>query len=62
MVALIDYGIEKNLPLTNILSELGIDFKVTSNESEILYSDKVILPNTDSISSALFKSNVSRLV
>jgi len=53
MVALIDYGIEKNLPLTNILSELGIDFKVTSNESEILYSDKVILPNTDSISSAV---------
>jgi len=53
MVALIDYGIEKNRPLTNILSELWIDFKVTSSESEILLADKIILPNTGSISSAV---------
>lgn len=50
MIAIVDYGIEKNHSLTEILLELGIDFKVTSNESEILHSDKIILPNTESIS------------
>ena len=53
MIAIVDYGIEKNHPLIKRLSKLKTDFKVTYNESEILYSDKVILPNTDSISSAV---------
>jgi imidazole glycerol-phosphate synthase subunit HisH len=53
MIAVVNYGIEKNHPLIKLLSKLKIDFKVTHNESEILHSDKVILPNTDSIASAV---------
>ena len=52
MIAIVDYGIEKNHPLIKLLLKLKIDFKVTHNESEILYSDKMILPNADSIASA----------
>jgi len=46
-------GIEKNHTLIKLLSKLKTDFKVTYKESEILYSDKVILPNSSSISSAV---------
>ena len=53
MIALVDYGLEKNNPLADVLSELKIDFKVTYNEFEILRADKVILPNTSNISRAL---------
>ena len=53
MIALVDYGLEKNHPLIKLLSELKIDFKATHSESEILRADKVILPNTGSISSAI---------
>lgn len=53
MIAIVDYGIEKNHPLTKILSELSIDFKITSTETEILHANKVILPHTEDISSAV---------
>jgi len=61
MIALVDYGIEKNHPLINLLSELKIDFKVTYSESEILRADKVILPNTSSISSAVKQRHLLNL-
>jgi imidazoleglycerol phosphate synthase glutamine amidotransferase subunit HisH len=53
MIAVVNYGIEKNHPLIKLFSKLKIDFKVTHNESEILHSDKMILPNADSIASAV---------
>lgn len=53
MIAFVDDGIEKNHPLINLLSELKLDFEVTYSESEILHTDKVILQNTGSISSAV---------
>jgi imidazoleglycerol phosphate synthase glutamine amidotransferase subunit HisH len=53
MIAVVDYVIEKNHPLIKLISKLKIDFKVTFNESEILHSDKVILSNADSFSSAV---------
>jgi len=53
MIAIIDYGIEKNHPFIGLLSELKIDVKINHSESEILRADKVILPNTGSISSAI---------
>lgn len=53
MIAIIDYGIEGNNPLINLLTELKIDFKVTYSESEILRADRIILPHTGSISSAV---------
>lgn len=53
MIVFVDDGIEKNHPLINLLSELKLDFEVTYSESEILHTDKVILPNTGSISSAV---------
>ena len=53
MIAVVNYGIEKNHPLIKLFSKLKIDFKVTHNKSEILHSDKMILPNADSIASAV---------
>jgi imidazole glycerol-phosphate synthase subunit HisH len=53
MIAIIDYGIEKNNPLINFLTELKIDYKITYSESEILRADRIILPHTGSISSAV---------
>jgi imidazole glycerol-phosphate synthase subunit HisH len=61
MIAIVDYGIEKNHPLIKRLSKLKTDFKVTYNESEILHSDKVILPNTDSASSAVKQLHLRNL-
>jgi imidazoleglycerol phosphate synthase glutamine amidotransferase subunit HisH len=53
MIAIIDYGVEENNPLINLLSELKIDYKITYSESEILRADRIILPHTGSISSAV---------
>lgn len=53
MIAIVDYGIEKDNSLIKLLSKLKIDFKVTNRESEILHSDKIILPHTNNISSAV---------
>lgn len=53
MIAIIDYGIEENNPLINLLTELKIDYKITYSESEILRADRIILPHTGSISSAV---------
>ena len=50
MIAIVDYGIERDSPLINLLTKNKIDFKVTHSESEILHSDKVILPHTNNIS------------
>lgn len=53
MIVVVNYGIDKNHPLTKVLSELGIDFKISNTETEILHADKVILPHTENISSAV---------
>ncbi|NWF89142.1 MAG: imidazole glycerol phosphate synthase subunit HisH [Ignavibacteriaceae bacterium] len=53
MIAIVNYGIDKNHPLVKVLSELGIDFKISSTETEIMNADKVILPHTENISSAV---------
>ena len=53
MIAVVDYGIEKNHSLPKVLLELKVDFKVTSTETEILHADKLILPDTSSVSSAV---------
>ncbi len=61
MIAIIDYGIEKNHPFIGLLSELKIDVKINHSESEILRADKVILPNTTNISSVVKKLHLLNL-
>ena len=53
MIAIVDYGIDKNELLSELFTGLKIEFKFTDKEPEILRADKVILPHTHSISSAL---------
>lgn len=53
MIAIVDYGVEKINPLADILSKLTTNFKITQSEFEILRAEKIILPNTSSISIAL---------
>ena len=53
MVVLVDYGIDKTGPLAKFMSESKIDFKLTSSESDIIGAEKVILPNSGSLFSAV---------
>jgi len=50
MIAIVDYCMERDSPLINLLTKNKIDFKVTHSEAEILHSDKIILPHAKNIS------------
>lgn len=53
MIAVIDYGIDNEIYLTKLLERVETDFIVTSNESEILKSEKIILPHTQNTAKAV---------
>jgi glutamine amidotransferase len=61
MIAIVDYGIEKHDSLVKLLSDRKIDFRITNSEPGILSSDKVILPNTRNITSAVKKLHLFNL-
>jgi glutamine amidotransferase len=58
MIAIIDYGLSGLNDLTDILSKLGCDFKVTTNETDLLKADKIILPDAEDLIKAFRKLNL----
>ena len=61
MIAVIKYIDENIESLPGSLDELGIDYKITSSESEILNSDKVIFPGFGIASKVISKLHMTNL-
>lgn len=61
MIAVINYINENIENLTYLLDELGKDYKITSSESDILKSDKVIFPGYGEASKAIGKLHMTNL-
>ncbi len=55
MIAIIDYGIENNAALLNMLHGLGVEAKIVSQEVEICGADKIILAGKDDVVTAIKK-------
>lgn len=55
MIAIIDYGVGNIGSITNAVSHLGFDVKLTNDEKTILEADKVILPGVGSFNEAMDK-------
>lgn len=61
MIAVIKY-IDENIEfLSGSLDELGIDYRITSSESDILKSDKVIFPGFGTASKVIGKLHMTNL-
>ncbi len=61
MIAVINYINENIEDLTKPLDELGKDYKITSSESDVLRSDKVIFPGYGEASKAIGKLHLTNL-
>lgn len=61
MIALVDYGHEKIELLADALKSLGVDYRVTRSESEIIGSDRVIFPGYGEASGAIKKLHLTNL-
>jgi len=61
MIAIINYGLNDTTYLTQMLSSLKIDFKITRDEREILDCDKVIISDSPSLSKAVKKIHLFNL-
>ena len=57
MIALIDYGAGNVASVANALNELGKEYKITNNETEICIADKVIFPGVGEASFAIKQLN-----
>ena len=53
MIAIIDYGIGNLGSVKNALDYLGLDSKITSDKSEILNADRLILPGVGAFQDAI---------
>lgn len=61
MIAIIDYGINKTTELTDALSCLEIEYKVTHDEREIINCDKVIISDASNLSKAIKRIHLFNL-
>lgn len=61
MIALINYSNENIDPLVKSLDSIGINYKITSSESEILQSEKVIFPGYGEASKSIGKLHLTNL-
>lgn len=61
MIAIIDYGVGNLFSLKSSFSAIGADVSVTSNETEIKNSDKIILPGVGAFGDAAEKLKSSGL-
>ncbi|HOJ19688.1 MAG: hypothetical protein GX452_10090 [Ignavibacteriales bacterium] len=61
MIGIIDYGIEENSDLLKTLDQMGEKYLVSNDEFQITGCSKIILPDTDDISSAVKNLNISNL-
>ncbi len=53
MIAIIDYGVGNLASVNKAFSFIGIDSKITSDHSEILAADKVVLPGVGAFADAM---------
>jgi glutamine amidotransferase len=53
MIAIIDYGAGNVASVANAVNALSYDYKITSNEIDIIKSDKIIFPGVGEASSAM---------
>ncbi len=61
MIAIIDYGAGNILSVENALQRVGAEYFLTSDESEILSADRVILPGVGDASFAMQQLRDKRL-
>lgn len=53
MIAIIDYGMGNLFSVSQALQRLGHEYKITSNPSEILTAEKIILPGVGAFGDAI---------
>ncbi|HZW38273.1 MAG TPA: imidazole glycerol phosphate synthase subunit HisH [Ignavibacteriaceae bacterium] len=53
MLTIIDYGINDLPYIASAISEITSDFKITKNETDIMKSDRVILPGSKELHSSI---------
>ncbi|MCX7875533.1 MAG: imidazole glycerol phosphate synthase subunit HisH [Melioribacteraceae bacterium] len=61
MIAIIDYGAGNTKSVTNVLEELKVEFIVTSRETDINKSEKIIFPGVGEASFAIRKLHLTNL-
>jgi imidazole glycerol-phosphate synthase subunit HisH len=61
MIAIIDLGAEETDFLIDTIENQGEKFKITTDEAEIIRSDKIILPASGDASTALRKIHLLNL-
>jgi imidazole glycerol-phosphate synthase subunit HisH len=61
MIAIIDYGINKTTELTDALSYLNTEYKITHDEREIINCDKVIISDASNLSKAIKRIHLFNL-
>jgi imidazole glycerol phosphate synthase, glutamine amidotransferase subunit len=54
MIAIIDYGVGNLASVNKAFSFIGYDSKITSDHSEILSADKVVLPGVGAFADAMY--------
>ena len=62
MIGIIDYGVGNIKAFANIFRTFGIKYKIVSDYSDILSSDKIILPGVGSFDSVMEKIHSSGLL
>ena len=61
MIGVIDFGIDKDSDLIKALKELGAEYTITNEESQIIKCSKIILPDTEDINIAVKNLHLSNL-
>jgi glutamine amidotransferase len=61
MIAIVNYDRGKSIALGNILHNIGTDYILTKNETEICRADKIILPDSTNIDSTIKKLQLLNL-
>jgi glutamine amidotransferase len=61
MLTIIDYNLGSVDKVTDAYTELGIKFKITKNENDIIGSEKIVLPGTEEALSVIKKLHLLNL-
>lgn len=61
MVAVLDLEKEYSSSITGMLAGLGVEYKLTQNESDINKADKIIIPNITELNTSIRKLHLSNL-
>jgi imidazole glycerol-phosphate synthase subunit HisH len=61
MITIIDYGKSDTNEIAELLKKLSVEFVISNRESDILRADKLILPDSNDISSSIKKLHLLNL-